>query len=966
MIYTPLYIKTDYSLLSSLIKIDDLIDFSKKNNIKSLSITDDNLCGVIEFYNKCVINNIKPIIGLELNIKDVNLVIYAKNYNGYLNLIKLMSLKDENTLTLDNLNENLKDVILIIPFKYQKLISKFKCSDIFIGFNNKEEEQSLGDNKIYLNETLYLEKEDYKYLKYLAAIKDDSSELIDIYNDNYLKLERDLDYDLTNNFKLYDICNVELKFNQKLIPKYNCPDNLTSFEYLKKLCIEGLKRIFGDSVSIKYKERLKYELSVINEMNFCDYFLIVWDYVRFAKENGILVGPGRGSASGSLVSYLLNIIEIDPLKYNLLFERFLNKDRVTMPDIDIDFDGERIEEVIDYCKNLYGVKNVASIVTYSSLSTKQVLRDVGKVLKINDDEVDYFIRMFDRKDSIIENYNNSDRIKNHIIKNPELKELFDISLKLENIKKHISVHASGVIISDKELDNVIPLIKYKDEYLTGYQAEFLEHIGLIKMDFLSLKTLTTINSLISNIKDIDFNNIPLNDVDTINIFKTGNTLGIFQFESNGMIDSLKKYRASSFEDIYNIMALYRPGPMDSIDSYIKRKDNLESVDYYDARLEPILKPTYGIIIYQEQIMQLANTMASYTMGEADILRRAMSKKKEEVLIAEKDKFITRSIENGYSSEVTNRIYNLILKFAEYGFNKAHAVAYSVISYKMAYIKAHYPVYFMKEMLDSAIGSNFDTKERIANAKDNGIKILNPDINKSNIHYVIDNNNLIYPFINIKGMNIPAINNIVMNRNEHFKDIFDFVKKVDLKIVNKDIITSLIYTGSFDSLGINRKTLIENIDVIINYAELVSDLDDDSVETPNLIEYLEYTDSELMRFEYEYLNLYLSNHPVTEYRKKYNYKISTKGVSSYMGKNIHIIGKVERFKKIVTKTGTDMAFMKIADEYGSIECTLFNSTLNNTEEVNIDDIVIVYGKSNSRNGKDQIIANEVKVIEKNKT
>lgn len=962
MNYTPLYIKTDYSLLTSLIKIDDLIEFSKKNNIKSLSITDDNLCGVIEFYNKCVINNIKPIIGLELNIKDVNLVMYAKNYNGYLNLIKIMSLKDENTLTLDNLNENLKDIILIIPFKYQNLINKFKCSDIFIGFKTKEEEQSLGNNKIYLNETLYLKKEDYKYLKYLIAIKDDS-ELIDAYTDNYLKLETELEFDLTNNYKIYDICNVELEFNQKLIPKFKCPNNLSSFDYLKKLCIEGLKRIFGDSVSIKYKERLKYELEVINEMNFCDYFLIVWDYVKFAKENNILVGPGRGSASGSLVSYLLNIIEIDPLKYNLLFERFLNKERITMPDIDIDFDGEKVEEVIDYCKDKYGDKNVASIVTYSSLSTKQVLRDVGKVLKINDDEVDYFIRMFDRKDSIMENYNNSDRIKNHMLKNPELKELFDISLRLENIKKHISVHASGVIISDKKLDDVIPLVKYKDEYLTGYQAEFLENIGLIKMDFLSLKTLTTINNLISNISDLDFKNIPLNDQKTIDIFKTGNTLGIFQFESSGMIETLKKYKANTFEDIYNIMALYRPGPMDNIDTYIKRKDKIEPVDYFDSRLEQILKPTYGIIIYQEQIMQLASTMASYSLAEADLLRRAMSKKKESILAAEKDKFIARSIENGFSNETATTIYNLIYKFAEYGFNKAHAVAYSVLSYKMAYIKAHYPAIFMKEMLDSTIGSIIDTKEAINNAKDNGIKILNPNINRSNIHYVIDNNNLIYPFINIKGMNIPAINNIVMNRCEYYKDIFDFVKKVDLKIVNKDIITGLIYTGSFDSLGINRKTLIENIDVIINYAELVSDLDDDAVEVPNLIEYSEYTDSELMRFEYEYLNLYLSNHPVTEYRKKYNYKISTKGVSSYMGKNIHIIGKVERFKIIATKTGADMAFMKIADEYGSIECTLFNSTLIKTEEVNIDDIVIVYGKSNSRNGKDQIIANEVKVIEK---
>ncbi len=963
MIYTPLYIKTDYSLLTSLIKIDDLIEFALKNNIKSLSITDDNLCGVIEFYNKCINNNIKPIIGLELKIKDVNLVLYCKNYKGYLNLIKIMSLKEESKLTLDSLNNNLEDIILIIPFKYQKLIDKFKCNDIFIGYENKKEEESLGSNKLYIKETLYLEKNDSKYLKYLSAIKNENIDLVDTSFDNYLYKLDELNYDLTNNYKIYDMCNIELKFNQDLIPKYKCPDNLTSFEYLKKLCIEGLKKIFGDSVGIKYKERLKYELSVINEMNFCDYFLIVWDYVKFAKENGILVGPGRGSASGSLVSYLLNIIEIDPLKYNLLFERFLNKERITMPDIDIDFDGDRIEEVIDYCKNKYGIKNVASIITYSTLTTKQVLRDVGKILKIDDMEVDYFIRMFDRKDSIMDNYKKSDRIKNHVLKNPELKELLDVSLKLENIKKHISSHASGVIISDKAIDDVIPLVNYKDEYLTGYQAEYLEHIGLIKMDFLSLKTLTTINNLISNIKDLDFKNIPLNDQATIDIFKNGNTLGIFQFESSGMIEALQKYKANSFEDIYNIMALYRPGPMDNIDTYIKRKDKIEAVDYYDSRLEPILKPTYGIIIYQEQIMQLASTMASYSLSEADLLRRAMSKKKESILVNEKDKFIKRSVENGFNDEVATTIYNLILKFAEYGFNKAHAVAYSVLSYKMAYIKAHYPAIFMKEILDSTIGSIIDTKDAINNARDNSVKVLSPDINLSMNNYVIDENKLIYPFINIKNMNIQASNNIIINRHDGYKDIFDFITKVDLKIITKEVFNALIYSGAFDKLGFNRKTLIENTDVILNYAELVSDLTEDLVEVPNIIEYEEYSDSEISKYEYEYLNIYLNIHPVTLYRKKYNYPISTKGVSNYMSKNIHIIGKIDKFKKITAKNGKDMAFMTISDEYGDMECTIFSEALSNIPDIDIGDIAIIYGKTNSRNGKDQIIVNSIKIIEK---
>ena len=955
MIYTPLYIKTDYSLLESLIKIDDLIMFSKENNIKSLGICDDNLCGVIEFYNKCHKNNIKPIIGINIKVDGNTIILYAKNYNGYTHLIHLLSLKEERELNYNDLSSD--NVICILPYESKDIINELKFNDIFIGFSNKEEERNLGSNKIYLKETLCLNIEDNKYINYIKAIKDNKLNNIE-YNNH---LELDLDYDLTNNYKIYDMCNVELKFHQALIPKYNCPDNMTSYEYLKKLCIEGLKKIFGDKVGSKYIDRLKYELSVINEMDFCDYFLIVWDYVRFAKESGILVGPGRGSASSSLVSYCLNIIEIDPLKYNLIFERFLNKDRVTMPDIDIDFDGERIDEVIDYCKQKYGNKNVASIITYSSLSTKQVIRDVGRILNI-EDEAEYFTKMFDRKDSIMTNYNNSDQIKNHLLKNPELKELFDISLKLENIKKHISVHASGVVISKDEIDNIIPLVKYNDSYLTGYPAEYLEEIGLIKMDFLSLKTLTTINNLLTNI-DLDFNNIPLDDVDTINIFKNGNTLGIFQFESNGMISFLKRFKPNSFEEVYNVMALYRPGPMDNIDHFIKRRNKLESANYFDKRLEPILIPTYGIIVYQEQIMQIASTMASYTLGEADILRRAMSKKKEDILLNEKEKFINRSIQNGYSKEIAIEVYNMILKFAEYGFAKAHAVAYTILSYKMAYIKAHYPLVFMKDMLDNAIGSKFDTKERIANAKDNGIKIYNPDINKSGVSYEIDEDHLIYPLSCIKDVSIFIVNHIeTIKRQGLFKDIFDFVKRIDLNIVNKDSIISMIYVGVFDSFNINRHTLIENIDTILNYADLVSDLDDSNIEIPNIIEYEEYTNSELMQFEYDCLGIYLNNHPVTEYRKKYNLPLSTNSVSAYIGKSIRIIGKVERYKKITTKKGDDMVFMSITDEYGSMDTTIFSSVLPKMPNIEVDDIVLVYGKSNRRSGKDQIIVDNVKIID----
>lgn len=968
MFYTPLYIKTEYSLLNSMIKVQDLVKFASKHNIKALTITDDNMCGVMEFYKACTSNNIKPIIGLNLKIFDKTFILYAKNITGYHNLLKLSTIISEKNLTIEDLQKYHSDLICIIPFESLELESKLTFYEhIYIGYKNKEEyDQLTCNNKIYLKETLYLNKEDYQYYKYIIGIKDNLviDQLPQESQDNYLYLEESLNYDLKNNYEIYNLCNVELEFNKSLIPKYPCPDNQTSFDYLKYLCKEGLKRIFGDKVNIKYIERLKYELSVINEMNFCDYFLIVWDYVNYAKKNGILVGPGRGSSAGSLVSYCLNIIEIDPLKYDLLFERFLNKDRVTMPDIDIDFDGIRREEVINYCKEKYGIKNVSNIITFSSLTSKQVLKDVGKVLDLPLELVDYFAKMFRAKVSLQDNYNSSDRIKNHLEKNPELRELFDIALKLENLKKHISSHASGIVICSKQIDEVIPLVSYNDEYLTGFTMEYLEELGLIKMDFLALKTLTTIDSMLKDIGTVDFNNIPLDDKETLKIFYDANTVGIFQFESGGMINFLRKFKPVSFEEIYHIIALYRPGPMGNIDTFIRRRNNQEKVDYFDPSLEPILKSTYGIIIYQEQIMQLAVIMANYTLGEADILRRAMSKKKEAILLKEKDRFISRSIENGYTDVLAKQIYSLILKFAEYGFPKAHAVAYSVISYKMAYLKAHYKIYFMKNMLNHAIGSEIDTKEYIIECKENNIKILKPDINKSMTHYEIEDNNLLFPFLGIRNVGLVATNHIILERSKgNFIDIFDFIKRVNRQIINRQVLENLIYSGCFDSFELTRKTLIENLDVILNYADLLTDLSEEFVIKPELTMYEEYSNKELISHEYKALGFYLNVHPVNEYRKKYNKLISINSISNYLNRNIDIIVRIESLREVRTKNQELICFTKISDELSFMEAPIFANAYKNIPEVGVGDIIKINGRVNRRNGKDQLIINALEIIEK---
>ncbi len=957
--YTSFGIKTEYSLLDSMIKVDDLILFAKENNIKTLSICDNNLCGVMEFYKACKKNNIKPIIGLDMK----KFRLFAKNYDGYLNLIKINSLKNENLLDINNLKEFSNNIICILTFDNKEMYKDFTFfNDLYIGFKNGVEYSEVKDKGIYIDDVLFLKKEDFNYYKYLLAIKQDKLifDIKDNLKDKYYHLEKELNYDLTNNYKISNLCNIEMSFNKSLIPKYDCPNGYNSFEYLKYLCKEGLKKIFGSTVGSKYIERLKYELNIINELNFCDYFLIVYDYVKFAKENNILVGPGRGSSAGSLVSYCLGIIEIDPLKYDLLFERFLNKERATMPDIDIDFDRERRDEVIDYCIKKYGEKRVASIITFSSLTSKQVLRDVGKVMNIDEELVDYFTRMFKPKMSLMENYNINDRIKNHINKNPEIKKIFDVSLRLENVKRHISQHASGIVISNTDIDNVVPLEKNNEMYITGYTANYLEELGLIKMDFLALKTLTIIDSMLS-LTNIDYKNIPYNDSKTIDIFKNGNTAGIFQFESSGMISFLRKIKPRNFEEIYNIIALYRPGPMNNIDTFIKRRNGLEKIDYYTDSLKPVLKSTYGIIVYQEQIMRIANIMADYTLGEADILRKAMSKKNEKLLLSEKDKFISRAVNKGYEINLVNNVYNAILKFAEYGFAKSHAVAYSVISYKMAYIKANYPIYFYEVMLNNSIGSVDAIDFYIKECRTNNIKIINPNINTSDFNFYVKDDTLVYPFLTIKNINFNAASHIITERKKKkFQDIFDFVKRVNLKIINKDIFTNLILAGAFDEFK-NRKTLFNNIDIIYNYAELLEDLSEDEVLKPTIIDYEEYLPKEITNNEFKVFGYYLNNHPVNEYRKKLNSKITISNISSYLNRYVKLIAKIDTINEHRTKKQTIMCFLKLSDEFASVDGTIFPEGYKEMPKFKVGDIINLYGKVVRKDGRDRIYVNKIDIL-----
>ena len=971
--YVPLNIKTDNSLQSSMISINKLISFALNNSIKALTITDNNMYGVIDFYKACKKNNIKPIIGLDININDKHIILYAKSYIGYLNLVKLSTLQSESNIDIHNLYTHAFDLIAIIPYDsidiYDKLKDAFNI--LFVSYKNNEEKNNIKYNKLYMNSIMCLNKSDTKYLKYLEAIKEGMSlKFIDNnYSDNYLKLENEIiKDDINNNIYIYENCNCEIVFNNNLMPTFKNDFSLNSFDYLKKLCISGAKKRFGSKIGRLYQDRLKYELSIINKMGFSDYFLIVQDYVNYAKSNNIIVGTGRGSAVSSLVAYLLNITDVDPLKYDLLFERFLNPERISMPDIDIDFEHDKRDQVINYCIEKYGKKKVAPIIAFGTLGCKAAIRDVGRCLDIDLKQIDALSKLLDSNISLKENYEKNKKLQAFLTRKNDLFNLYKDAIHFEGLKRHTTIHAAGIVMSNTNLDNIIPLTKHDNFYISGYDMTYLEEIGLLKMDFLAIKYLTIIHNIIDLVNknhniNLNFEKIKM-DKYSIDIFTKADTIGIFQFESAGMINFLTKLKPDCFDDIIACIALYRPGPMKNIDTYIKRKNKKEKIDYIHDSLKDILTPTYGIIIYQEQIMQIAKIMADYTLGEADILRKAMSKKKKDLLESQKDIFKDRSLKKGYDIVTINRVFELMLKFAEYGFNKSHSVGYSMVSIKMAYLKAHYRKEFYLCLLESDKGSKEKVKQYIYELRKNGIEIINPDINLSLDKYFIDNNKIIYPLSYIKGINTSIVLNIIEERkNGKFKDIFDFVSRCYNKNINKKVIEALIYTGCFDNLGFNRKILIDNLDVITNYGELYNDLKEYAL-VPEINITEDYSKKEIMNIEYNYFGFYLKNNPISIAKRIKNNNISISMIKNYFNKIINIVVIVDNIKEIETKTNKEkMAFLTVSDELDSTTVVLFPN-IYSMYQINKGDILYIKGKVEKRLDNYQIIAQNIEVIDIN--
>lgn len=973
--YTPLYVKTDYSLLSSLIKIDSLLEKLQRMGIKSCSICDTNLFGVMEWVLKCSKVGIKPLIGLEVKVGNDILLLYAKSELGYHSLVEIECIKNKQELTIDDL-KNFNNDVLAITFLSNKNISEYKniYSDIYIGVSKNTEEELANELNIlpvYCNPVYYLEKYQYKFLPYVFMIRDGKTindGISFIYKDNYLKNNDEILVSkevLDRTIEISNKCNISFS-KQLFMPKYNVED---SKEHLIYLARKGLNRRLNNNVSDEYLKRLSYELDIILKMNFEDYFLVVYDYIKFAKKEGILVGPGRGSAAGSLVSYALGITEVDPIKYNLLFERFLNPERITMPDIDTDFPDTERDKVIDYVISKYGDDSVAGIVTFGTLGAKQAIRDVGRVLNIDNRKIDYISKFFSNRDSFLEVVKKEGELQRFLESDDKLKLFYHLVREIENNKRHTSIHAAGIVISRVPLHKILPILPNEKMMLTEYTMEYLEDIGLIKMDFLGIRNLSIIKNIIDDVYlnhqvKIDFNQIPLDDPNVLDIFSTAKTTGIFQFESSGMRRFLQMLKPNSFSDICDAIALFRPGPAANIPSYIKRKNKEEEIDYLHPSLKPILESTYGIIIYQEQIMEIAHVMADYSLGEADILRRAMSKRKKDVLEKEEGKFVSNAIKKGYSEEISKKVFDLILRFADYGFNKSHSVSYSLVAYKMAYLKYYYPGYFYAHLLKSVIGSEVKTLEYLNEVKLLGMKVLPPDVNLSfESKYLVKDNCLILPLSSIRNVGGVISKTIVEERCKNpFIDIFDFLRRTYPKTNNIKVLESLCYSHALSSFGYNIATLITNMDKILNYMDLSFDLDQDMVLKPEITYIPEYEMDFILEKEKELFGFYLTSHRTEKYkndRKVIDLNMLEKNLNRY----VSVVVCIDKIKELQTKKNDTMAFLTGSDNTGSIPVVVFPKMYLEFLDKKIKKgyVILVSGRVEKRFDEYQIIMEELEVL-----
>lgn len=1010
--YIQLYTKSVYSLLNSSLTIDEYVARGKQYGMPALALTDEgNVYGLIQFYQACLKAGIKPILGLTLTFQHYTLVFIAKNNKGYRNLLKLATinqLSEAPHLTIDSIKSYMDDLYIVLPTKHSPLESllaskqfsfigdllnelKTISDDIYLGYHPfqtllQQAVQYISSEykvpMVFLNEVNALDEDDRMTLDYLRAIRDGNKIMTKPFYDEpkeFTFLSPQLidqtmfQEAMKMSLSIMESCQVTLELGGIHLPKFPTPQGIDSNQYLKLLCRKGLeKRLNTTQIPSHYMNRLIYELKVIEEMNFSDYFLIVYDFVKYAKQNHIYVGPGRGSAAGSLVSYVLGITNVDPIEYNLLFERFLNPERISMPDIDLDFEDIKRDEVIKYVQNKYGNYHVAHIIAFGTFATRSAIREVAKVMDIHSTRLNEILSLVSSQQTIRQSMETNKELQSLMKEFPDINHLFQIALKIEGIPRNTTTHAAGIIISKEPLTDLTALQPgLNGVYQTQYEAKDLETLGLIKMDFLGLKNLTTIHQIVDLVKqtrgqDIQLTQLQLNDRKTFQLIARGDTTGIFQLESAGMRRVLRQMKASEFEDIVAANALYRPGPMDNIGTFIKRKLGQEPIDYLHPSLEPILKPTYGIIVYQEQIMQIAQKVANYTLGRADLLRRAISKKEKTLLEQERMHFINGAIQNGYTNEVATALFDYIVKFADYGFNRSHSVAYSVVSYTLAYLKSHYTPEFMTVLLSSVIGGVDQTFLYVKEARRYGLSILPVSINKSNNIYVIENNkNIRMPFATLKGMGKTTTEALLTERKNNglFTSYFDFVKRTR-SFLKQNVLNALIYAGALDEFQISKKAMIEQYEQMIDFLRFnPSGYFDDQLKVAFTEE--EFPIAELMKKEKDILGFYLTTHPIRNLLKEQPNRNFIIPNEAYLHENkrVQLIGFVESTREILTKRQEAMMFLTLSDDLQSIPAVIFpNAYIRLKDKIMDNQLYLFKGRINRNKEKRQLVIEDCEIIE----
>ena len=986
MTFTILQVTSGYSLLKSTIDLYKYVMTAKSLGYKKLALTDEGvLHGAIEFYNLCRSQTIEPIIGCVFLYKQwrnaevlSSMIVYAKDEIGYQILIELSTLYQKSKVVTRVMEQKMKEGSKHLQFVFPQENSEWalECSNgevafqrwlfeaeeryfstIYLGIESNQplsisleqlEEwgQDFSMKLLPFVKSFYLKAEDdfsYRVLKAIGDGEKLSTTQAEVSGQYYLQDEKALTKQWTALLEgklvrqlteFVDSLKWELPKHKLLLPKFQTPDGKTSQEYLVEICEQSLEE--KDLMNDHYHARLKYELSIIHQMGFDDYFLIVWDIMKYAHEAGIQTGPGRGSAAGSLVSYLLNITKVDPIEYQLLFERFLNPERYTMPDIDLDFPDNRREDILEYVRRKYGDNHVAQIATFGTFGSKQALRDVCRVLGLTTVQAGEWSKAVPNQlgVSLKSAYEQSKNLQALVSKSPKNQLIFETACRIEGLPRHLSTHAAGVVLYDKPLTEVIPLMDKEQQLpITQYTMKYVEQIGLLKMDFLGLTNLSILHDSIELTKkiyqqDISLNEIPLDDEKTLELFQEADTNGIFQFESDGIRRVLKKLKPTNLEDIAAVNALYRPGPMEQIDTFIKRKHGQEVVKYPHPILESILQSTYGVMVYQEQVMQVTSQMAGFTLGQADILRRAIGKKDGKVIETEKAHFIEGAIEKGIDVASASEVYHYIERFANYGFNRSHAFAYSLLAYQLAYFKTHYPRAFYTAILRYVGDRSPKLQTYFIEAKQRGIVIKNPSINTSLEDYDATVDGIFIGLNAIKGLRRDFIQEILTQRKQHgpFIDFMDFAFRIGKRFCKKEVLEALIDAGAFDELGKNRATLRATIDAVIESVKfhgsnLALELNEEMYP-----KYFEEEDSNIIeRIEREIavLGFPVSAFPTDPYEILYKEQKANRISSIYESKFVSVLGLLKNIRKTRTKKGEPMAFGTIQDETGEMEFVVFS-------------------------------------------